>query len=72
MVVVNFKLSALGRVETALQGVQTWRELLLHSSASDTLTPEGVIALRRNQILSPGDLVRDGDEIDVFPALSGG
>jgi len=72
MVILNFKLSGVGRVETKAQGAQTWRELLLCSQAVEKETPESVIAIRRSRILTPDDLIEDGDEIDIFPALSGG
>lgn len=32
----------------------------------------GIIAVRCGKVMTKSDLVLDGDEIDVFPAISGG
>jgi sulfur carrier protein ThiS len=32
----------------------------------------GVIAIRQGQVITKNSIVEDGDEIDIFPAISGG
>lgn len=72
MVVVTFKLSELGRVELTLAGPERWEAVLKRCSAQSDIDPGSVISVRGGTVLRQDDLVKDGDSVDVFPAISGG
>ena len=72
MVVVTFKLSEVGRVELTLNGPERWETVLKRCSATSGIDPGSVIAVRRGTVLGKDDLIKDGDNVDVFPAISGG
>lgn len=72
MVVVTFKLSEVGRVELTLTEFERWEEVLKRCSDISDIDPGSVIAVRRGTVLRKDDLIKDGDNVDVFPAISGG
>jgi sulfur carrier protein ThiS len=72
MVIINFKLTDVGRVEVAVEKQQTLEMILLECSRLTGREPGGVIAIRQGKVITRTSIVEDGDEIDVFPAISGG
>ena len=72
MVIVNFRLSEIGRIEISLDSPESWETLVERCAARSGLPLGGTLAIRRGTLLQPRDLIEDGDEIDVYPALSGG
>jgi sulfur carrier protein ThiS len=72
MVTVNFKLSDIGRIEVNSEKQETLATVLRQCTAQAGIELGGIIAIRKGKVLKKSDLVEDGDEIDVFPAISGG
>ncbi len=72
MVIVTFRLSEIGRVEIPLNGPEKWEALINRCAARPGVELGGILAVRNGTLLMGHDLVEDGDEIDVFPAISGG
>ncbi|NOR26349.1 MAG: hypothetical protein GQ542_18565 [Desulforhopalus sp.] len=72
MVSVNFKLSDIGRIEVCLEKYETLATVLEQCTAQSGIELGGIIAIRGGKVLKKSDLVKDQDEIDVFPAISGG
>lgn len=72
MVTVNFKLTDTPPVLLEVNGPESFENILARCVTQNKMQLGGIIAVRRNKVLSARDLVRDLDEIDVFPALSGG
>ena len=72
MVVVNFKLTDVGRVELEIAKPEKFETLLRKCATKAGLELGGVIAIKNSKVITGDDMVTDGDEIDVFPAISGG
>lgn len=72
MVTINFRLSEIGRVEISLDAPEKWETVVGRYAAGSGLGLGGMLAVRRGTLLQGGDMIDDGDVIDVFPALSGG
>ncbi len=72
MVRVTFKLTEVGRIELDLPTPLLFKEVLRHCIARTGYIPGGYIAVRKGKVVNLGDMVEKGDEIDIFPALSGG
>jgi molybdopterin converting factor small subunit len=72
MVTVNFKLTDIGRIEISLPRQETLATVLQQCRRQSGIDLGGIIAVRCGQVISRNALVQDGDEIDVFPAISGG
>ncbi len=72
MVIVNFKLSEVGRKEIEIEGTEPLEEVLRQCGVAAGVTPGNIIVVRRGHVLRGSDLLEDGDEIDIFPAISGG
>ena len=72
MVIVNFRLSEIGRVEISLNDPEKWETLVQRCAGRSGFELGTILAVRRGRLLQGDDLVADGDEIEVFPALSGG
>ncbi len=72
MVRVTFKLTEVGRVELDLSTPLLFQEVLQRCVARTGYSPGGYIAVRKGKVVSLGDMIEEGDEIDIFPALSGG
>ncbi len=72
MVTIYFKLTDTGTVQLDVSGPESLESLLERCEAGSGLELGGFIAVRKNRIITGKDLVEDFDEIDIFPALSGG
>lgn len=72
MVKLNFKLTERGEVEIPLSGPQPLQTVLDRYNAEKGIDPGGYIAVCRGRVVSGDQLIDDGDEIDIFPAISGG
>lgn len=72
MVSINFKLTDIGRIEVCLEKRETLVTVLQQCAAQAGVELGGTIAIRGGRVLKESDLVEDLDEIDVFPAISGG
>jgi sulfur carrier protein ThiS len=72
MVIIDFKMTDIGRVEVAVEKQQPLEMVLLQCSKLTGIEIGGVIAVRQGQVITKNSIVEDGDEIDVFPAISGG
>lgn len=72
MVTVNFKLTDIGRIEIALVRRETLATVLQQCRRQSGIELGGIIAVRCGKVMTKSDPVQDGDEIDVFPAISGG
>jgi sulfur carrier protein ThiS len=72
MVIINFKMTDIGRVEVAVEKQQPLASILLQCSKMTGIKIGGVIAVRQGQVITKSSIVEDGDEIDIFPAISGG
>lgn len=72
MVNVNFKLTDIGRIVVSLEKDETLAKVLQQCTDQTGIELGGIIAIRKGTVLKGSDMVQDGDEIDVFPAISGG
>lgn len=72
MVIITFRLSEIGRIEIPLTGTEKWETVVQRCAAHAGVALGGILAVRRGTLLRGADLIEDGDEIDAFPALSGG
>lgn len=72
MVIVNFRLSEIGRMEIPLTGQEKWEILAGRCATQAGVELGSILAIRKGTLLRGHDLIGDGDEIDVYPALSGG
>lgn len=72
MVIVNFKLSAIGSMQSDLSTPTTF-EMIIQQCALECGQDLGsIIAVRNGRVLNLHDAVTAGDVIDVYPAISGG
>lgn len=73
MVKVHFKLSDVGLVELEIETPVSFEGLLELCSKKTGVECGGVIAVIRNgRVLSMSDMIEGEEEIDVYPAVSGG
>ncbi|BCL61296.1 hypothetical protein DGMP_19890 [Desulfomarina profundi] len=72
MVKLNFKLTERGEVEIPLSEPQCLQTVLDRYNAEKGIDAGGYIAVCRGKVVPGDQLVHDGDEIDIFPAISGG
>lgn len=72
MVSIHFKLTDIGRLHLRIEQPETLAAVLRQCTAQTDFELGGIIAIRKGTVLKENDLVQDGDEIDIFPALSGG
>lgn len=72
MVSVHFKLSEAGSVSLSLGEATTCDDVLQECAAKAGVELGGYIAIRNQKVISPSTLIHGDDEIDVFPAISGG
>ncbi len=72
MVTIHFKLTDTGTVQLDVSGPESLESLLERCEADCALELGGFIAVRKSRIITGKDLVEDFDEIEIFPALSGG
>ncbi|MBW1635216.1 MAG: MoaD/ThiS family protein [Deltaproteobacteria bacterium] len=72
MVIFNFKLVEKGTVQFPLAGPESLAAALEQCAAGEGITLGGYIAVRQGRVVTADELVDDGDEIEIFPAISGG
>ena len=72
MVTLTFKLTTVGRVSIDLPTSLPLKEVVERCAVSSGYRPGGFIAVRSGRVIGPETMVADGDQIDIFPALSGG
>lgn len=72
MVIVDFKLTDVGRIELDIPTPLEFAELLRYCVDKVGYTSVDCIGVKNGKVLGSGDIIADGDCIDVFPALSGG
>jgi molybdopterin converting factor small subunit len=72
MVTVNFRLTAVGRVELDIATPLEFAALLKLCGNQAGYSPGDCIGVKNGQVLRGGDIIVDGDTVDIFPALSGG
>jgi molybdopterin converting factor small subunit len=72
MVSIHFKLTDIGRLQVDIEKPEILAAVLRQCTAQKDFELGGIIAIRKGTVLKENDLVQDGDEIDIFPALSGG
>lgn len=72
MVTVTFRLSGIPAVTLELDAPTPLAEVVRLGAMTGGLRLGGYIAVRRGQVLAGDVLIGGEDEIEVFPALSGG
>jgi sulfur carrier protein ThiS len=72
MVTVTFKLSDIGAVELELTTPQRLDIVLRQCAEIADVEPGGFIAVRNGRVITAETLVEENDNIEIFPALSGG
>ncbi len=72
MVTVDFKLTEAGRIELDIPVPLTFADLLHCCVDKAGYTSVDCIGVRNGKVLGSGDIITDGDCIDIFPAISGG
>jgi hypothetical protein len=72
MVTVNFNLLDIDTVQVHINEPEKFERFLQRCTSKAGIELGGCIAVRENRVLKGMDLVRDLDNIDIFPALSGG
>lgn len=72
MVVVHFKLTDVGKVEIEIAKPERLEDVLQRCAAKANIQIGGIIAIRNGGVIQGSDMVANGDEIDAFPAISGG
>lgn len=72
MVTVVFKLSEIGTVSLDIDEPVPFSRVLQLCAQKTASDIGGVIGVRGGRLVSQDDLVHNGDQVDVFPAISGG
>ncbi len=72
MVRLTFKLSDRGTVEVDISQPLPLETLIQQYAVTAKVDLGGYIAVRNGKVISADTLVAASDEIDIFPALSGG
>lgn len=72
MVKVNFKLSEAGSVSLSIDAPEPLETVLKLSAAKAGLELGGYIAVRAGKVVTGNDIIGKDDEVDIFPAISGG
>jgi hypothetical protein len=72
VVILHFKLSPLGRIDLNLTAPLSLTDLLARAADQNGVKIGGTMVVRRGRLLGQGDLIYDGDELEIYPALSGG
>jgi len=72
MVRINFKLTGKEKIEYSLVEPETLDTVLQKCATGEGLILGGYIAVRKGTVIATSALIEDRDEIDVFPAISGG
>lgn len=72
MVKVTFKLSDCDTIEIEIKAAERLGTILEKSAQVACVELGGFIAVRNGKVLTVDSLVEQNDEIDVYPAISGG
>jgi len=72
VVILHFKLSPLDRVDLNLASPLPLTDLLDLAVDQNGVKIGGTMVVRRGKLLAEDELIYDGDELDIYPALSGG
>lgn len=72
MVTVTFRLSGIPAVSLDLDSPTPLAEVVRLGAQTGGLRLGGYIAVRRGQVLAADAVISGEDEIEIFPALSGG
>jgi sulfur carrier protein ThiS len=72
MVKVTFKLSDAGTVNLEIDQPVKFDKVKERAAQIAGIQLGGCIAVRNGKVITAGDLIEQNDEIDVFPAISGG
>lgn len=72
MVTLHFKLSELGTVQMEIDRPVVQLAEVLQHAAGGKAEPGSFIITRGGKVIGGQTLIADGDEITLFPALSGG
>ncbi len=72
MVKVTFKLSDAGTVNLDINKPEPLHNIIKKSAKMAGVMLGGYIAVRNDKVITADGLVEPDDEIDVFPAISGG
>ena len=72
MVTVNFRLSGAGSVTLNIEAPKRLDEVIRQCAVQAGIRLGGYIAVRKGKVLTEAAEVGGEDEIDIFPAISGG
>jgi len=72
VVTFNFRLTGRGKVQFPLSKPEKLDTVLKQCAAGEGIRLGGYIAIRKGAVIASSNLIADGDEIDIFPAISGG
>jgi hypothetical protein len=72
VVILHFKLSPLGRIDLNLTAPLSLTDLLARAADQNGVKIGGTMVVRRGRLLGQGELIYDGDELEIYPALAGG
>lgn len=72
MVKINFRLSGAESVSLSIDMPRRLDDLVRQSAAQAGVALGGYIAVRKGRVVSADAMVGGEEEIDIFPAISGG
>ena len=72
MVTINFKLTNKDKVVLEINAPEKLSQLLPIAAQKAGVTLGGFIAIRNGKVITKKDLIETCDEINIFPAISGG
>lgn len=72
MVTINFKLSDLKPLEIQIDKPETLAHVLALCRERTSIDIGDFIGTRNNRVITLDQIVENGDEINIFPAISGG
>jgi len=72
MVTLIFKLSEIGTIRLETSGADSLAAVLGRLSAERGAEIGDIMAIKNGRVLADWEVLKDGDVIEIFPALSGG
>ncbi len=72
MVKVNFKLSDLKPLEIQIDKPETLAHVLALCREKTSMDIGEFISIKNSRVITLDQIVKNNDEIDIFPAISGG
>lgn len=72
MVILHFRLTDLDEVRVDAAEPQPLIEVLEQAAKQAGIELGSIIAVRSGEVITVEAMVKNGDEIEVFPAISGG